>query len=81
MDEITKQTLRVQAFMASGKMKKKDLAESAGLGDTILIRARDKDWNPTKETLSRLVRAIDKCESEQAKKKARDEARAQRSAA
>lgn len=67
--------------MNSGRMTKRDLAESAGLGETILIRARDKDWNPTRETLSRLVRAIDKYESDAAKKKARDELRAQRSAA
>ena len=81
MDEITKLKFRVQAFVASGVMTKKELAERAGTRDTTLIPVLSKNWNPTASTLGALIRAIDKFESEGAKKKARDEARAQRSAA
>lgn len=77
MDEITFQRNRVQAFVNSGKISKRDLAALAGLRDTVLIRARDDDWNPTARVLAALVMAIDKYEHDVAKKKARDELKRQ----
>lgn len=82
-DIITDQKRRVQAFIKSRVITKAELAEMAGLGErgTILIRARDDDWNPTSDTLAKLVRAIDKFETSAAKKKAREAAKLQASAA
>ena len=81
MDQITLQIRRVQAFVASSVVTKTKLALTAGLPITTLIGMESLDWNPRSSTLRALVRAIDKLESDAAKKKARDELRRQQEAA
>lgn len=81
MDDVTRLIKRVQRFIGSGLLTKSALADLAGLRDTTLIGCMKDDWAPNTRTLAALIRAIDKYESELAKKKARDELRAQRSAA
>ncbi len=78
MDEITKLKQRVQGFVISGVLTKKELAARAGMRDTTIIPVLSPSWNPTTDTLARLIRAIDKYESDVAKKKARHELRMQR---
>lgn len=63
-DEITNQIERVQAFVASGRMSKYALAQSADVGVATLTGLENPDWNPLSSTLSRLVRAIDRFEKE-----------------
>jgi predicted transcriptional regulator len=81
MDEVTKLIQRVQRFIASDELTKVALAKMAGIRDTTLIGSLEKDWSPNTKTLSALIRAIDKYESDRAKKKARDELKAQGRAA
>ena len=80
MDQITAQILRIQRFVASGSMTKTELASRASLPLTTLIRVERSDWNPHSSTLRALVRAIDRIELDEAKKKARAELKAQRNA-
>lgn len=75
MDDITRQRNRVRNWILSGKVAKRDIAQMAGIRDTVLIRVRDEDWNPTARILAALVRAIDKYESDELKKKAREESK------
>jgi len=81
MDEITFQIRRVQRFVDGQSVTKTKLALTAGLPITTLIGMERLDWNPRSSTLRALVRAIDKLESDAAKKKARDELRRQQEAA
>lgn len=71
MDQITAQINRIQRFVASAVMTKTALADAAGLPLTTLIGMEKADWNPNSNTLRALVRAIDRIESADAKKKAR----------
>lgn len=80
MDQITAQIVRIQRFVASQVMTKTALAGKAGLPLSTLIGMERADWNPHATTLRALVRAIDRIESEDAKKKARIELRQQRAA-
>lgn len=72
MDQIEQLKQRVQDFVASGVMTKKELATRAGTRDTTLIPVMSEDWNPTSATLSALIRAIEKFETDRDKKKARE---------
>lgn len=81
MDQITAQINRIQRFVASTVMTKTALADAAGLPLTTLIGMEKADWNPNSNTLRALVRAIDRIESADAKKKARLELRTQRASA
>jgi hypothetical protein len=77
-DDVTKQIERVQAFVASGRLSKYALANTASVGVATLTGLEKPDWNPLSSTLSALVRAIDRYEEEHGKAhpKKRAEARA-----
>ena len=81
MDKITAEILRIQRFVAGATVTKTALAAQAGLPLSTLIGMEFRDWNPKAVTLRALARAIDKLEADAAKKKARDELKAQRKAA
>jgi predicted transcriptional regulator len=66
-DDVTKQIERVQAFVASGRLSKYALANTASVGVATLTGLEKPDWNPLSSTLSALVRAIDRYEEEHGK--------------
>jgi len=68
MDEVARAKYRVQAFIMSGALTKRELAKRAGKPETTLIGMLDADWNPTADTLSRLIRVVDNVEAEGKKK-------------
>jgi hypothetical protein len=49
---------RVRAWAAANRWSKSRYAKRAGLVDTTLRHFHDDDWNPTKETIEALERAI-----------------------
>ena len=63
-DSVTQQIERVQAFVASGRMSKYALANTASVGVATLTGLENPNWNPLSSTLSALVRAIDRFEEE-----------------
>lgn len=73
MDQITRQIIRIQKFVAIATVTKTALASRAGLPLTTLIGMEKDDWNPKAKTLAALSRAIDYYEAESAKKKVREQ--------
>lgn len=67
MDDITRHIKRLQKYMTEGRGRKVRLAGMAGIVPSTLTHALDPDWNPTAETLSALVRSLDKIEADEAR--------------
>lgn len=60
MNIITAQKRRVQAAIRSAEVKRADLAREAGLRRSVLTGVLDDSWNPSSETLAKLVDALDR---------------------
>lgn len=60
---IEKQVERVQLAVSSGAITKEELARRAGLRGSTLTTMLDAGWNPTRNTLSRIVDVLDEIDS------------------
>ena len=78
MTEMDKAVARVRDFLVSSKMSKSGLAKEAGMSPNALRDLDRDDWNPTRETLDKLLATISDIK---AKRKSRPSAAQQRAAA
>lgn len=71
MSDIEKDKQRVRAFLASGAVSKRKLALASGLWPSNLTLVEWARWSPEPRTLAKLIRAIERFERDQVKKKSR----------
>lgn len=60
MNVIAEQKRRVQAAIRSEAVTRSDLAREAGLRKSVMTGVMREDWNPSSDTLERLVEALDR---------------------
>lgn len=63
MNAIDEQIARAQSAVETGLISKEELARRAGLRGSTLTTMLDEGWNPTRNTLSRIVDVLDEIDS------------------